>query len=116
MRKNKNISKQQSYNIEKNIKNQSINPTSNIQLQFTPNQFSITVYKRGNGIYSLEKSVLTSNYPQPVLKSTPFSFKKQKWVSNLRSQDKGVRNAKNIRNMCKDLIDGISYSVCKFIN
>lgn len=118
MRKTRTSSNRQVSNNNFNSNISHLIRTSNLPLQHQPNfnQFTITVFKKGNGQYSLENPIITSTLPQQTPKSTLFLFKRKNWVSKLRSQDKGVRNAKNIRNLCKDLIDGISYSVCIEIN
>lgn len=70
----------------------------------------IIVYKQPNGTYS-HRPYLTRQ-PQGMtigkLKSY-LPFKKKDWISKFRTQEKFFRNSKNMKNLSKDLIDGISY-------
>ena len=62
--------------------------------------------KLQNGKYSLEKNRISS-----VQSNNNLPFKKKNWVSKIRSHEKTFRNAKNMKNLSKDLIDGISYKI-----
>ena len=82
------------------------NSNNDISYSSVPSNIVITVYKLQNGKYSLEKNAITS-----VQSNNNLPFKKKNWVSKIRSHEKTFRNAKNMKNLGKDLIDGISYKI-----
>ena len=79
---------------------------NDISYSSAPSNIVITVYKLQNGKYSLEKNRISS-----VQSNNNLPFKKKNWVSKIRSHEKTFRNAKNMKNLSKDLIDGISYKI-----
>ena len=82
------------------------NSNNDISYSSVPSNIVITVYKLQNGKYSLEKSRISS-----VQSNNNLPLKKKNWVSKIRSHEKTFRNAKNMKNLSKDLIDGISYKI-----
>lgn len=90
-----------------NYSNSNISNYDNSCTASPESKILITVYKIQNGKYSLEKSSSMINYS-----STPHHpFKKKGWTSKIRSHEKSSRNAKNMKNLSKDLIDGMSYKI-----
>ena len=90
-----------------NYSNSNISNYDNSYTASPQSKIVITVYKLQNGKYSLENSHSIINYSS----SQQHPFKKKGWISKIRSHEKSSRNAKNMKNLSKDLIDGISYKI-----
>lgn len=78
-----------------------------------PQDFNITIYKTQNGLYSITNpnSTIHTFLSHKIPRQPDLPFKKKNWSSKIRLHEKSNRNSKNMKNLSKDIIDGISYKI-----
>ena len=79
-----------------------------------PQDFNITIYKTQDGLYSITNPTSTTTttfLSHKIPRQQDLPFKKKNWSSKIRLHEKSNRNSKNMKNLSKDIIDGISYKI-----